>query len=73
MYYSYSVVVNFDNVCYSYVVIAKNFTACFDNLNFCSVNCYVIYCDFYNLIFDSVIYCLNNPVICYFILIVSII
>ena len=67
MFYFYSVVVNFDIVCYSYVVIGKNFSVCFDKLIFCFVNYSATYCDdYYILIFDSLIYCLKNLVICYF-------
>ena len=45
MYYFYNFGVNFENVCYSYVVIESCFFVCCYNLNFCSVNHRVIYFD----------------------------
>ena len=67
MYYFYSVVMSFDNVYYSYVVIGNIFSVYFDNLNFYFKKCCTNYCDNYNnFIFDSLICYLNYLVICYF-------
>ena len=59
MYYIYSFFVNFDIVYYFCAVIEKNFFDDFDNLNFYSESCHVIYCDKYY----SLICCLNSFVI----------
>ena len=68
MYYSYNFVVNHDNLCYSYVVIGSSFVVCCYSLNFCSVSYRVIYFVNYYIL----IYCLNNRVIDYFDIFVSI-
>ena len=62
MYYFYSFAVNFDIVFFFCAVVEKNFFVDFDNFNFYSENCHVIYCDNHN----SLIYCSNSFVICHF-------
>ena len=60
VYYSYNFVVNFDNVCYSYVVTESSFFVYCYNSNFYTViyrviyfdNCYILICCWSNRVID---------------------